>query len=1172
MRGQKLVSLRLFIAVLTIALSAAPSIAFAQTEPPLIARPQITGPHAACPGVVDEGEDIMTVSGTATPGATLTKAIVRQFKADGSALAFERNVMSQDLGAGRVQLSADGNFSGSITSVLDPAATSFALVVTVTKGAETVTEGSNELTIDRIVPTIDQIKTTSATTMIATFSEDVFLPGNTSDSPLDWNRRGDPTQRPSSVSGAGATRTLTFGGMNFTEDELPEISYFPPATRPTYKDCVNHDVVHTTSAPFTRNAVDRFLPRVPVIQSIDGQGVGTDNRAAGQATSFDVIVGTATNGHTIKLWRESNGVSGLQPSGDTVQGEATVAGGTVTIPAAPGGPDGEYTFYARATDIHGNPSDSADEAIYRLDTSAPTALRAVSNNSKVTVAFNEPLETGGNNTADWTVESTGVGGITVTHQVTSVSGTGDVRDLQVSGVPNGARVSYTPPASNPYKNEAGLALAAFGPITVEGLIPSTIDLTPEDVLVAVTDNHTVTVSVKDDFGTLVPGGDVVLRAVSGPSATRNVDGSASTPVGVIGTCSSQANGTCTFVYTSSTTGTDVLQAWLGSPNTPPSAEPRDETGADQKGQDVGQVTWTVQNADLSLDVSPENSSGPLNSPFTPTIDVESVGGASPGSKVEGVNVDARVIGGPNNGTRIGDCTTGAQGTCALNPTSTVTGTDTIQFWIDANNDNSSAGELDGGSNEAVDPSADPSPLAPPDDPVQDVVTHTWTAATVQYLNLEPEVSTGRIGEARSMTFSVINQNGDAIQGLNVDARVLSGPNAGTSVGECTTDVLGECRLTYTSNAKGTDAIQAWIDTNGDDVPGEATVLEARSEAPTQDENDQDVIEATWTASSDTLFLNTTPEKGLHNVGTSAPLSLKVIDGTDVVRANEDVAARVVSGPSKDRDIDSNTATPAGFIGRCTTGATGTCSVTYGSTVKGSDVVLTWLDADHNGESNEVSAAEPATESTGNDVPGHDVVEVTWVAEDAPTRLLSLDTSSDSSALRAPVTLSGVLDVSGSCPAATISIERKRPGRDFTAWRSKDPSSDGTWSLTFRPTQTASYRASVGATGDCAALSEVVLVEVGSKVFARLIDDQIRTGECAVVRGNVAPRKAGKTVTLQLQKASGFQRVATTTVGRQSLYRFETCPTGAGTKVYRVRFEGDAKNLGSTSSLLNLRVR
>jgi hypothetical protein len=102
--------------------------------------------------------------------------------------------------------------------------------------------------------------------------------------------------------------------------------------------------------------------------------------------------------------------------------------------------------------------------------------------------------------------------------------------------------------------------------------------------------------------------------------------------------------------------------------------------------------------------------------------------------------------------------------------------------------------------------------------VGDVTFGTGMGLVVQPLpvpiTLAPPSATQTIGANQTLTATVVDDNGDPVNGATVHFNVSSGPNSG-STGTGTTNSAGQATFTYTSAAPGTDVVQAsFSDANG----------------------------------------------------------------------------------------------------------------------------------------------------------------------------------------------------------------------------------------------------------------------------------------------------------------------------------------------------------------------
>ncbi|MDQ3915083.1 MAG: Ig-like domain-containing protein [Actinomycetota bacterium] len=105
-------------------------------------------------------------------------------------------------------------------------------------------------------------------------------------------------------------------------------------------------------------------------------------------------------------------------------------------------------------------------------------------------------------------------------------------------------------------------------------------------------------------------------------------------------------------------------------------------------------------------------------------------------------------------------------------------------------------------------------------PATDGATKQWQTGVVNQggtITLTPRAATNQVGTQHTVTATVRNQFGQPVQGANVDFDITSGPNAGLAqagMTDAVTDANGNATFTYTSNALGTDTIEACSETGG----------------------------------------------------------------------------------------------------------------------------------------------------------------------------------------------------------------------------------------------------------------------------------------------------------------------------------------------------------------------
>ena len=573
----------------------APLQALAQSaEEPLQVAPAMAPPAGKC-GI--RKNDILTFSGHATAGSALQNAALRQFGAGGALLETE----TVPVGGANPSLfiSPEGELSGQRNpSHLHDDATSIRLFVTVTKDGASAADLSEPIIVDLHPPVITGARTISRQEIEVKFSEPVLNPDG--DSPVDWTINNNP---PSGVGGTGDTRTLNVTMANrWGEDANPGVLYDPEFTREQYRDCVSHTL---GAAGRSQTAVDGIAPATPVINQIAERSAASGGVSASD-TSPDVVVGTVTNGHTTTLWRESNHTEGLQDD-DTEIASGKGQGGTVTLEqTTPFLSDGTYTYYVTTEDTTDDPNkplnrSGVGSATYRLDRKAPELLSATADAQSVLVAFDDALVTGTDNTSHWKI-SLGE----TNYPITGISGEGNQRTLSATNVPDGATLSYN--GNSGYADEAGNeAPAASVPVTSNFRDPSTmtLDVQPESQEHALGGTHAFDLRLTDHFGAPVQGLRLGGKVLTGPNASRDLDGNLFTGSGVIGTCLTNDAGRCSLSYQTQGAGTDTVLGWIDADN---------DAEADE-------VTGTPE---------PSNASGANDVRTHDTVEATTTGGTSPG--------------------------------------------------------------------------------------------------------------------------------------------------------------------------------------------------------------------------------------------------------------------------------------------------------------------------------------------------------------------------------------------------------------------------------------------------------------------------------------------------------------------------------------------------------------
>jgi hypothetical protein len=389
---------------------------------------------------------------------------------------------------------------------------------------------------------------------------------------------------------------------------------------------------HTVTAT-VRDAFGNPTPNIVVRFTITGPGAtsGTCTTDPSGECTFTYPGPTAPGADAISAYADTDG--------DATQdaGEPTGAAEKTWVPAAPATlvltpatatntVGTSHTVTATVRDAFGNPTPGI---AVRFTITGPGATSGT-------------CTTGADGECDFTYAGPTASG---TDAITAFADTNDDGDQGV-GEPSGAATKIWAPGA-----------------------PATLVLEPATATNPVGTSHTVTATVRDEFGNPTPGIDVRFT-VTGSVATS-------------GSCTTDAGGQCTFTYSGPTApGADVISAYADT----------NGDGIQDTGEPTGAATKTwVAGAPATLVLTPAAATNPAGTTHTVTATVrDTFGNATP-------NIVVRfTVTGP--GATTGQCTTAANGQCSFGYSSTQAGTDTITAYADTNADNTQdAGEPTGGA-------------------------------------------------------------------------------------------------------------------------------------------------------------------------------------------------------------------------------------------------------------------------------------------------------------------------------------------------------------------------------------------------------------------------------------------------------------------------------------------
>jgi hypothetical protein len=527
--------------------------------------------------------------------------------------------------------------------------------------------------------------------------------------------------------------------------------------------------------------------------------------AVNQSSCTVTYSGNGAGGDTIRGWIDHDGLTpaqGGQTEADLGETQAAEDSDTTDVVAktwtAGGasevdcddvtGPDTE-----RETNPSLSGAASNEEYNCRVTDAAGNAITNVVVRGEVTAGVNDPDATNGASfdTPDY-VCTTGAGGtcaVTVT-QNESQAGTATIC-FWLGTAAEGQTACGTEPV-----DEAAAANGSDQPNDRADTVTKTweartaatggVDAEPETDTNNLGENHTITATVYDQFGSPFQGNTVVRFEFFGGSPTDAAGDAGNTPATPDRTCTTQNSATCSITYSQNTNaGTDLICVWtnaapgMANNNTNGTCGGEGLTDADDQADqadapapanddvDVVQKVWRNPNAPARVDCGPETDTNPTGTAHTITCTVTN----ALGNVSANANVDVEATGPSDpdgaNTPLVPDftCTTNAQGACTFThgPAGTTTpGTTTYRAWLDADNSNAT-NEAD--TTEVRDEAATPGQTAEPDD--TDVVAKTWVGPPAA-ITANPANDSASVGSCNAFTFTVADAAGSPVAGVRLD--------------------------------------------------------------------------------------------------------------------------------------------------------------------------------------------------------------------------------------------------------------------------------------------------------------------------------------------------------------------------------------------------------------------
>ena len=429
-----------------------------------------------------------------------------------------------------------------------------------------------------------------------------------------------------------------------------------------------------------------------------------------------------------------------------------------------------------------------------------------------------------------------------------------------------------------------------------------VDLEPETDNNALSENHSITATIYDQFSDPYQGTTTVKFEFFEGSPT-DTDGNA--PATSDASCTAFNTTTCTFGYTqTASVGIDLICGWVGdAPSMAGSASDGtcdgealvdaddDSTTADapQPADDRRDVVRKVWDASR-LDCSPETDDNPAGTAHSIDCNAKNKNDVNaPGARIDIEATGANDPDGANSPTTPDfTCTTDASGNCTVihgtggNGTTRGGGMTSYRAWIDIDRDDDST-EAD--TTEAQDHTVAGGGGAKTDPDDTDVVTKTWTQSAAR-LDCGPESETNLPGTSHEITCTARTSADAPVSniGIDIEATGANDPGNGDSPEapdfSCITDANGSCSFTHGplgTTDSGTTTYRAWIDADDSDTSTEADQGEGRDEAVSagvQEPDATDVVEKNWSTVSDIRMI---PEETKNPLNQDQTVTVKVTD-------------------------------------------------------------------------------------------------------------------------------------------------------------------------------------------------------------------------------------------------------------------------------------------------------
>ncbi len=546
--------------------------------------------------------------------------------------------------------------------------------------------------------------------------------------------------------------------------------------------------------------------------------------------------------------------------------------------------------------------------------------------------------------------------------------------------------------------------------TYQAATVNTLDAKPANATNVVGENHTITATVTDQNGNPVGGKAITFRVTSGPNSNNDLDSNNTTPTGVIGQCTTAADGTCSQSYSSTVTGTDSIDVFIDT-NSNYTADGGEKSVTVSK-------TWVQTSNATCIDVEPNDATNPTTAAHAITAHVTDGHMGADGDKagtfdctgnpVNNVPVDFTVnAGGPsstltpdNNGDaqheRVFTDANGVASVTLHDESATTEGNNTVTGAIPgsgfatitpnfqdisttgnvvtsggvSNCDDCVSGQIllpfgftyagqtftsvfasSNGFIRPSDPDGDDGCCSgdsypDPSAPNGGVIGGFWSDLDT---SISGDIRTQTIGVAPNRVFVVQYTNvafHSGAAGAVTFQIKLFEGSNNIEVHYGQTDVNSHTSSGGVENLDGTGGTQYFRASNAD-VSNTAVRYTPAAETGRQSET----VTKTWAITGKPTDIACTPETDRNLQGEQHTVTCTVTDAFGDGVSGQKVAFRVVSGPNSGNDLDSDPTTTPGFIAEATTGANGVATGTYTGIANPSttpDTIRAWVDDNGNG--------------------------------------------------------------------------------------------------------------------------------------------------------------------------------------------------------------------------------